>query len=128
MLKLKNFYYFSDSDHEAKIDKDMKGVAEEKALRGLLSSGEEDEDEENGEKKKSDADDNADGEKEKPTKKKKRSVKKEKEEKDAKKSKAEKKEGEILGALNFYQRSFYFVFPLKSSKLFIDVNMYRVTQ
>lgn len=107
-VKCKAFYYFSDSDHEAKIDKDMKGVAEEKALRGLLSSGEEDEDEENGEKKKSDADDNADGEKEKPTKKKKRSVKKEKEEKDAKKSKAEKKEGKILGALNFYHFILFF--------------------
>lgn len=38
----------SDSDHEGKIDKDMKGVAEEDALRKLLTS---DEESENDEKK-----------------------------------------------------------------------------
>ncbi|XP_059621621.1 general transcription factor IIF subunit 1 [Phlebotomus argentipes] len=36
----------SDSDHEGKIDKDMKGVAEEDALRKLLTSEEESENEE----------------------------------------------------------------------------------
>jgi len=80
----------SDSDHEAKIDKDMKGVAEESALRRLLSSGEEDEDEEE-EKKKSDADDNADEDKEKGSKKKKK-VKKEKDDKETNKPKADKNE------------------------------------
>ncbi|XP_046999450.1 general transcription factor IIF subunit 1 [Schistocerca americana] len=47
--------YISDSsdsvsDHEAKASKELKGVAEEDALRKLLSSGEEDEDEEDKEK------------------------------------------------------------------------------
>ncbi|XP_063229656.1 general transcription factor IIF subunit 1 isoform X2 [Bacillus rossius redtenbacheri] len=36
----------SESDHEGKVNKQMQGVAEEDALRKLLSSGEEDEDEE----------------------------------------------------------------------------------
>ncbi|XP_046677864.1 general transcription factor IIF subunit 1 isoform X2 [Homalodisca vitripennis] len=80
----------SDSDHEAKIDKDMKGVAEESALRHLLSSGEEDEDEEKEEGKKSDADDNNDEDKEKPAKKKKKATKKEKEDKEGDKSKTDK--------------------------------------
>ena len=36
----------SVSDHEALANKELKGVAEEDALRKLLSSGEEDEEEE----------------------------------------------------------------------------------
>ncbi|XP_054274638.1 general transcription factor IIF subunit 1-like [Macrosteles quadrilineatus] len=74
----------SDSDHEAKIDKDMKGVAEESALRRLLSSGEEDEEDEEDKEKKSEADDKEDEDKEKSGKKKKKATKKEKEEKEAK--------------------------------------------
>jgi len=56
---------FSEPDPEAKVDKDMKGVAEEDALRKLLTSDEEEEDE-----KKSDESDkeDADGEKKKKDK------------------------------------------------------------
>ncbi|GAB0088102.1 Transcription initiation factor IIF subunit alpha [Sergentomyia squamirostris] len=65
----------SDSDHEGKIDKDMKGVAEEDALRKLLTS---DEDSENEEKKSGEDSDKEEEEKkgkdkkeDKPSKKKK---------------------------------------------------------
>uniref|UniRef100_A0A1B6DU65 Transcription initiation factor IIF subunit alpha n=1 Tax=Clastoptera arizonana TaxID=38151 RepID=A0A1B6DU65_9HEMI len=72
----------SDSDHEAKVDKEMKGVAEESALRRLLNSDEEDEDEEEKEEnKKSDPEEPNPPEETPPssaTKKKKKSLKKEK--------------------------------------------------
>lgn len=42
---------FSASDHEMKVNKELKGVAEEDALRKLLNSESEDEEEENEEKK-----------------------------------------------------------------------------
>nr|CAD7396121.1 unnamed protein product [Timema cristinae] len=48
----------SDSDHEGKANKQLKGVAEEDALRKLLSSGEEDDDEE----KKEEGDKESEGE------------------------------------------------------------------
>lgn len=46
-----SIYYFSASDHEMKANKELKGVAEEDALRKLLNSESEDEDEKNEEKK-----------------------------------------------------------------------------
>lgn len=41
-----NFLLCSCSDHEAKVDKEMKGVSDETALRKMISSDEEDEEEE----------------------------------------------------------------------------------
>ncbi|XP_034662152.1 general transcription factor IIF subunit 1 [Drosophila subobscura] len=77
-----------EPDPESKLDKDMKGVAEEDALRKLLTSDEEDEDE----KKSDESDkDEADGEKKKKEKNKdeaSKDKKKKKPSKDDKKSKA----------------------------------------
>ncbi|XP_017141584.1 general transcription factor IIF subunit 1 [Drosophila miranda] len=77
-----------EPDPESKLDKDMKGVAEEDALRKLLTSDEEDEDE----KKSDESDkDEADGEKKKKEKNKEeasKDKKKKKPSKDDKKAKA----------------------------------------
>lgn len=74
----------SESDREAKVDKEMKGVAEETALRRLLTSDEEEEEEENEENKKTDTEEAQSPEEVPPTsssskKKKKKTPKKEKE-------------------------------------------------
>lgn len=45
-LKLKSLCHYSVSEPEQHVNKELKGVAEEDALRKLLSSGEEDEEEE----------------------------------------------------------------------------------
>ncbi|XP_055676810.1 general transcription factor IIF subunit 1 [Lutzomyia longipalpis] len=78
----------SDSDHEGKIDKDMKGVAEEDALRKLLTS---DEESENEEKKSGEESDKEEDEK-KPKEKSGKDGKDSKKKKLKKRSKDDKKE------------------------------------
>lgn len=93
------FYYFSEPDPESKANKEMSSVAEEDALRKLLTSDEDSDEEKKSNEEDADKDENNDNKNKKDAK----DLKDGKESKDKRKKKLKKKaKDEKKGKFNYY--------------------------